>query len=105
MDSILTAYWITPPSQHGPLGFGVTALSLDDAIFIIRELSYGTWLPDDLSLLKIREGVTVAKLNEPYVVANMGPIVVRGMWYPFIALGVPDWANAQPGTTPKVGCA
>jgi hypothetical protein len=91
--SPLTAFWIFPPSPHGPLGFGVTAWSLDDAIRIIRSLGYAGYLPDDLSTLSVREGVTVADLHH-HVVANMGPIVVRGMWYPFIAVGVPGWADA-----------
>ena len=95
--SPLTAFWIVPPSQHGPLGLGVTALSLDDALFIVRALGYGDYLPDDLSTLKIREGVTVADLDQPHVVANMGPIVIRGMWYPFVLVGVPKWADADPG--------
>jgi hypothetical protein len=93
-QSLLTAFWIVPPSPHGPLGFGVTAWSLDDALRIIRALGYGRYLPDGLSALVIREGVTVADLDQPHVVANMGPIVVRGMWYPFVAVGVPQWADA-----------
>jgi hypothetical protein len=28
------------------------------------------------------------------IAVNMGPIVVRGMWYPFVAVGVPKWADA-----------
>src|SRR5207302_4914748 len=32
IDDGLTAYWIVPPSPHGPLGFGVTAWSFDDAV-------------------------------------------------------------------------
>jgi hypothetical protein len=39
-QSLLTAFWIVPPSPHGPLGFGVTAGSLDDALGIIRALGY-----------------------------------------------------------------
>jgi hypothetical protein len=93
-QSLLTAFWIVPPSPHGPLGFGVTGWSLDDALRIIRALGYGSYLPDDLSNLVIREGVTVADLDHAYVVANMGPIVVRGMWYPFLTVGVPEWADA-----------
>ena len=93
-QSLLTAYWIGPPSPHAPLGFGVTAWSLDDALRIICGLGYEGYVPDDLSTLVIREGVTVADLDQRHVVANMGPIVVRGMWYPFVAVGVPDWGNA-----------
>ena len=117
--SPLTAFWIVPPCLKrtaspggcgvtvttGPLGFGVTALSIDDAVFIIRALGYGGYLPDPLGTLQIHRGVTVAELDQPHVVANMGPIVVRGMWYPFVALGVPKWANAEPGTAPEVDCS
>jgi hypothetical protein len=90
----LTAYWIKSPLPHAPLGFGVTARSLDDALAIIRALDYGRYLPDDLADLRVTEGITVADLDQPHVVANMGPIVVRGMWYPFVAVGVPKWADA-----------
>jgi hypothetical protein len=114
--SPLTAFWIVPPCLKrtaspvrsdrtvttGLLGFGVTALSIDDAVFIIRALGYGGYLPDLLGTLQIHSGVTVAGLDHPHVVANMGPIVVRGMWYPFFAVGVPKWANADPGTAPDV---
>lgn len=87
---LLTAYWIVSTSRRdGPLGFGVTAWSLGDAIRILRWAGYGQFIPDDLSTLSILENVAVADLDQPHVVANMGPIVVRGVWYPFIALGVP----------------
>jgi hypothetical protein len=89
----LTAYWIKSPFPHAPLGFGVTAWSLDDALRIIRALDYGQFLPDDLGALKITVGVTAAELEQQHVVPNMGPIVVRGMWYPFVALGVPTWVE------------
>ncbi len=89
----LTAYWIKSPLPHAPLGFGVTARSLDDAFAIIHALDYGRYLPDDLDGLRVNEGITVADLDQPHVVANMGPIVVRGMWYPFVAVGVPKWAD------------
>lgn len=86
VEGPLTAFWIVTPDPHGPLGFGVTAFSLSDALQIVR--SFGYQLPDDLSALQIREGITIADLDEPHVVRNMGPIVVRGLWYPFVRLGV-----------------
>ena len=87
----LAAYWIRSPLPNAPLGFGVTAWSLEDALGIIRGLDYGRFLPDDLAGVQVREGITVAELDRPHVVANMGPIAVRGMWYPFVAVGVPRW--------------
>ena len=89
----LIAYWIMPPSKHGPLGFGVTARSLDDALDIIRGMRYEDFLPRDLEALCIVEGVTVAQLDQWNVVPRMGPISVRGMWYPFVTIGVPRWAD------------
>src|SRR5262249_36504203 len=94
-DAGLTAYLIKSPFPHAPLGFGVTAWSLEDALGIVRALDYGRYLPDDLAGVQITEGVTVADLAQPHVVANKGPIAVRGMWYPFVAVGVPRWAEER----------
>jgi hypothetical protein len=94
--SALHVFWIIPPSPHGPLGIGVTAWTLDDALHIIRGWGFGYFLPADLSTLTVREGVTVSELDQNHVVPNMGPIVVRGMWYPFLAVGVPKWFDAYP---------
>jgi hypothetical protein len=88
----LTAYWIKSPYPHAPLGFGVTAWSFEDAVRIIRGSGYD--LPEDLSTLVVRENVTIADLDHAHVVANMGPIVVRGLWYPFVGVGVPRWMDA-----------
>ena len=42
-----------------------------------------------------RAGIGVSELENPYVVEHMGPIAVRGMWYPFVAVGVPVWAEER----------
>ncbi len=84
---LLTSFWIVPPGRHGPLGFGVTAHSLDDALFIIGNAGYGEYLAEGLSSLKITEGVRFADLEHPFVREQMGPIVVRGLWYPFVRVG------------------
>ncbi|MFO0961163.1 MAG: hypothetical protein U0800_27600 [Isosphaeraceae bacterium] len=84
---ILTAFWIVPPGKWGPMGFGVTAYDLDDALNTIRLLGYARYLPPDLGRLSIIEGVLYDDLEANHVRTNMGPIVVRGMWYPFVRLG------------------
>ncbi len=94
-DAGLTAYWITSPFPHAPLGFGVTAWSLDDALHIIAALDYRRFLPNDLAGVQVQEGITVGELDQPHVVANMGPIAVRGMWYPFVSVAVPRWAEER----------
>ena len=91
----LTAFWIKSPLPCAPFGFGVTAYSFDDALRIIDALDYNCCLPDDRSALEVREGVTIEDLDERHVVVNMGPISVRGMWYPFVAVGMPAWAEER----------
>ena len=102
---MLTSYWITTPTsswiptphRHASLGYGVAAYSLDDAIRIIH--GWGFELPEDLGLLTVRENIMVAELDQLHVVPNMGPIIVRGLWHPFIELGVPPWMNIYLGNT------
>ena len=85
-DRLLTAYWIVTGRRHDPLGYGVTAYSLDDAFNIIRGSGYE--LPEDLDILMVTEGVRVDDLEHDYVRTHMGPIVVRGLWYPCRRVGV-----------------
>jgi len=89
-ESLLTAYWVKGQRGSSPSGFGVTARNVDDALRIIR--GWGHEMPANISLLDIREDVTIDELDH-HVVCNMGPIVVRGMWYPFCGLGVPAWMD------------
>jgi hypothetical protein len=91
----LIAFWIKPPLPHAPLGFGVTARSRTDALAIIEAFGYSRYLPDNLDGIEITEGITVAELDQPHVVAHMGPIAVRGMWYPFVVVGVPAWVDER----------
>ncbi len=85
----LTAFWIQSPFKHAPLGFGVTARSRDDAFALIRAFDFGRYLPADDQGVQVTEGISIGNLDQPHVVANMGPIAVRGMWYPFVEVGVP----------------
>lgn len=87
--SPLTAFWIVPQregvSHHG---FGVTAFSLHDALRIIDELGYGGELPADTSRLIIRENIQLSDLDPNHVIPNIGPIGIRGMWYPLQQIGI-----------------
>jgi hypothetical protein len=85
-ESRLRSFWIVPPDPYGPLGFGVTAFSVDDAFRILRDVGYR--LPEDTAEVRIVEDVRVSDLDALHVVPNMGPIVVRGIWYPFSRVGV-----------------
>jgi hypothetical protein len=85
--SELTAFWIVTPFPHGPLGFGVTAHSFEDALWIIRAKGYVDYLPHDQSTLKVKQGIAFSELDRS-VASRIGPIVVRGLWYPFTSVGM-----------------
>jgi|SRR5437762_7804390 len=85
-ESTLTAFWIDGPDPRGPLGYGVTAFSLTDVLEIVRRAGYR--LPDDTSALRVRAEVKPEDIRHRFVREHMGPIVVRGLWYPFIDVGI-----------------
>lgn len=78
--SWLTCYWITTGNAWGPLGIGVTAFTVADALSLVR--SEGFDIPEGLEGVQIRENVTFSDLDPNHVVPNMGPLVMRGVWFP-----------------------
>ena len=86
-DFKLTAFWIKGPAPRGPHGYGVTALSIADAYEIVQRAGYQ--LPDDKNKLQVQADVGPADLDR-HVRNHMGPIAVRGLWYPFIDVGHGD---------------
>ncbi len=83
--SSLIAFWIQFPGQAPLQGFGVTAHSIPDALDILAKAGYR--VPEDETTLRIKTGIRVSDLDERHVRPNMGPIVVRGLWYPFTVVG------------------
>ena len=75
-------FWIEHSDMHGPLGYGVTAFSESDAFQIVEGLGYQVYAAD-----KIRQITTVDEIPHHHVREHMGPIVVRGLWYPFTSVG------------------
>lgn len=97
-DALLIPLWIPGTDPQGPFGLGVTARSVDDAIAILRGLGYGPYLPADVGKLTIKENVTITELESlgiPALATNIGPLNVRGVWYPFWQVGVPGWAEER----------
>ena len=85
--SWLISYWITTGNRWGPLGFGVTAFSIEDASRLIS--AEGFDIPKTLEELQVRENITFAELDQNHVVPNMGPMIMRGVWYPRCNLRLP----------------
>ncbi|PWU08554.1 MAG: hypothetical protein C5B50_29350 [Verrucomicrobia bacterium] len=61
----------------------MTAFSEADALELVEGLGYQIYAAD-----KIRKIATVGEIPHRFVREHMGPIVVRGVWYPSTALGV-----------------
>jgi hypothetical protein len=74
---MLIRYWF--PSDKG-LGFGVTAHSLRNALDLLAAAGYIAGRNFDSSV--VVKNVDVSALDQNHVVTNMGPIVVRGVWFP-----------------------
>jgi hypothetical protein len=86
----LTPFWITFPEnlQEGfPLGFGVTAWSEADAWRILDERGYDQHRR--AAVVDVRPITAVDEIAHPHVRRNMGPLVVRGIWYPFTQVRAP----------------
>ena len=84
-ESALTAFWIEGPDPRGPLGYGVTAFSITDAFEIVSRAGYR--LPKDKSTLRVQANIKPEDLEHRFVREHMGPMVVRGLWYPFMDVG------------------
>ena len=67
------------------LGLGVTAYSLEDAMFIINKQAVPYLRPDELEVLEVVEDVKVQDLDQGKVIPNMHPIIFRGIWFPKLA--------------------
>lgn len=74
---MLIRYWF--PLVKG-LGFGVTAHSVGDALDLLSASGYIAGRDFDPSA--VVENVAVSALDQNHVVPNMGPVVVRGVWFP-----------------------
>ncbi len=82
-NPLLTTYWIKTPDPRGPLGFGVTAYSPEDAFMCIEQAGYSVD-PESCTLQEVHD---FNALDERHVGANSGPPIFRGVWYPRQLLG------------------
>ena len=79
----MTAYWISfPEDENFPIGFGVTGHSLDDAYALLESRGFEFHL--EAKVVHVAENIRPDDLDYKHVVLNSGPIVTRGVWYPFM---------------------
>jgi hypothetical protein len=81
MNKLLIAFWISFPKDSFPIkNFGVTAYSIDDAYSLLKEFGYDYRYI--AKRIEIKENIAWDELEENHVRSNIGPIAVRGVWYP-----------------------
>ena len=78
--TLLTSYWIAAPGPKLASSFGVTAYSIEDAFSLLAEAGY----PFDQNEVTVIENIRFEDLDPNHIVPNMGPMVLRGVWYPFL---------------------
>jgi hypothetical protein len=78
----LRRFWF--PATSG-FGVGVTADSEADARRLAEEAA-ARHLPPGAQLLSAVSDVDVRTLDPEHVLPNIGPVVVRGVWYPRLNL-------------------
>ena len=54
-------------------------LQHDDAVDLLRERVFSGNEPN---VVDFQDNVDVAKLDKSHVLLNMGPVIVRGIWFP-----------------------
>lgn len=82
-NPLLNTYWIKSPTTEG-FGFGVTACSKEDAFLLLGKA--GCILPPDNLEICVTEGIKLSDLDRNHVLPNIGPLLFRGVWFPFLNL-------------------
>ena len=77
----LTTYWF--PLTEG-IGIGVTAYSEEEAFKMATKCSKLYF--ENQKVKNPVVGIKAAELDQEHVVPNMGPINLRGIWYPNVNL-------------------
>ena len=74
---MLVPFWF---KTNPGFGYGVTAISQAEAEQFLRESGYP---PDGTEVIEVIHNVQHKDLKQNHVVPNAGPMVMRGVWYPW----------------------
>jgi hypothetical protein len=100
--TLLIPYLFTRPERGVVRWYGVSAYSLDDARALL--LQYGYDIDPSDSSVTIREHVVLTEQEQPHIGPNMGPMQLRGVWFPQHNLGdAAGWSGGDRDQSPNVG--
>jgi hypothetical protein len=83
LSTPLISFWIEGTDPRGPLGFGVTAWSVEDAFALIHAAGFSI----DSESAIVRNNVLPHEVDYSHVARNAGPAAFRGVWYPCLNIG------------------
>jgi len=87
LNPMLETFWLTfPQDSQLPMGIGVTAYSEADAFALLEERGIAEWFAGAREVV-VRKGVRLQDLDQRNVVPNIGPMQLRGVWYPCTNVG------------------
>jgi len=83
----LDTFWFSfPRDPRLPLGIGVTAFSEEDARLLMDERGVAEWFVEAREVT-VRRGIRIGDLELRHVQPNVGPLHLRGVWYPCMNVG------------------
>jgi len=80
---LLKPFGIEGTQEHGSIGVGVTAWSIEDAFALIREQGLVT----DENRAVIHGNRGPHEVDNAHVAPHAGPAFFRGVWYPCLNIG------------------
>jgi hypothetical protein len=87
LTDLLETFWFSfPQDPRLPFGIGVTAFTEDDARALLRERGVTEWFADAKEIV-VRRGIRIEDLDPRNVRPNIGPLKLRGVWYPCMNIG------------------
>jgi hypothetical protein len=85
--TLLDTFWFTfPQDLHMPFGIGVTAYSEADAYELMHERGVSDWFANAKEIV-VQKNVRIQDLSQSNIVPNIGPMQLRGVWYPCMNIG------------------
>ncbi len=69
------------------MGIGVTAFSEADAFALIESKGFDEWF-EGAAEIRVERGVRIRDLDQSNIASNIGPMQLRGVWYPAANVGI-----------------
>jgi hypothetical protein len=84
---LLETFWFSfPEDLYMPFGIGVTAYSELDAWRLMDACGVTEWF-SSVKKVVVQKSIRFQELHQGNIVPNIGPMQLRGVWYPCMNIG------------------